>query len=130
MTASPPIRLSGWPDYRDFALGLGLPELTETTAWGSPCIKAHGKLWAWWPPAHYANAPAFKVDRDEFEFLLEAAPETFFTSDHHRPYSIILMRPDRFDADWARRNLTQSWRALAPRRFLKAWDARSPAPEA
>jgi hypothetical protein len=33
------------------ALGLGLPGVEETTSWGQPTLKAHGKLWVWWSPA-------------------------------------------------------------------------------
>jgi hypothetical protein len=39
--------IATWPALRDVALGLGLPEVIETTAWGNPCLKAHGKMWVW-----------------------------------------------------------------------------------
>lgn len=121
------MKMDGWPDLRDFALSLGLPEVEETTAWGNPCLKAHGKMWVWWAPQSHANAPAFKVEADELDILLEADPDTFFTTDHHRPHRIILMRPERFDAEWARANLVKVWRRQAPKRVLKAWDARQAA---
>ncbi len=38
------MRLTNWQELRDFALSLGLPEVVETTSWGQPCLKAHGKL--------------------------------------------------------------------------------------
>lgn len=117
------MRMENWQDLKAFALSLGLPEVEEAVSWGNPNLKAHGKMWCWWAPQANANAPAFKVDREEMEVLLEAASETFFTTDHHRPHNIILMRPERFDADWARANLMRVWRKQAPKRFLKAWDA-------
>ena len=33
------------------------------------------------------------------------------------------MRPEAFDAEWAKANLRRVWRDQAPKRFLKAWDA-------
>lgn len=33
--------------FRDLALLLILPEVTDTTAWGHPCLKGHGKMWCW-----------------------------------------------------------------------------------
>jgi hypothetical protein len=115
--------MNGWEDLRSFALSLGLPGVEDAVSWGNPNLKAHGKMWVWWAPQDYANAPAFKVEAEELEFLLEAAPETFFTTAHHKPYNIILMRPERFDADWAWANLIRVWRKQAPKRVLKAWDA-------
>ena len=113
--------IEGWKELRDFALSLDLPEIVETTSWGEPCLKAFGKNWTWWSPS--AQCQVFKVDFDEREFLLEHRAETFFLTDHYRAHRLILMRPGRFDPIWARDNLHAVWRAQAPKRFLKVWDA-------
>lgn len=115
--------LRGWEDLRAVARALDLPGVEDSVSWGNPGLKAHGKLWTWWAPQEYADAPVFKVAREEQDFLLEAAPEVFFITNHHRPYGLILMRPEAFDADWARSNLFRVWRQQAPKRFLKDWDA-------
>ncbi len=114
-----------WADLRAFALGLGLPQVEEAVSWGNPVLKAHGKLWTWWAPQAYADAPVFKVEAEERDFLLEAAPEVFFITGHHRPHGLILMRPQAFDSDWARSTLFKVWRRQAPKRFLKDWDAQN-----
>ena len=111
----------GWSDLTSLAFGLGLPAVTLATAWGHPCLKAHGKLWVWWSPGEYA--PVFKVSFEEREVLLEAEPSTFFVTQHYHHHPLILMRPERFDHAWATANLTRVWRAQAPKRFLKAFDA-------
>ena len=103
------------------ALSLKLPNVVEATSWGQPCLKAHGKLWVWWSP--HEDAPVFKIPKEEREILLEAEPERFFVTPHYQPHALILMRPDKFDANWARANLLRSWRAMAPKRVLKAFDA-------
>lgn len=112
-----------WDDLRAFALSLDLPEVVDSVSWGNAGLKAHGKLWTWWAPQADADAPVFKVAREEQDFLLDAASDTFFITDHHRPHGLILMRPEAFDADWARSNLFKVWRKQAPKRFLKAWEA-------
>jgi hypothetical protein len=114
-----------WAALRAFALGLGLPQVEDAVSWGNPVLKAHGKLWTWWAPQTYADAPIFKVAVDERDFLLDAAPEVFFITDHHRPHGLILMRPEAFDSGWARSNLFNVWRRQAPKRFLKEWDAQN-----
>lgn len=120
------MNMKGWEDLKTFARGLGLPNVEEATSWGNPNLKAHGKLWCWWAPQAYADAPAFKVDANEMEFLLEVRADTFFTTDHHRSYNIVLMRPEKFDADWARANLYSVWRRQAKKTWLKKWVANNP----
>lgn len=113
--------ITGWPELRDFAISLNLPNVVEATSWGEPCLKAHGKMWTWWSPS--AKCPVFKVDFDEREFLLEHRADTFFLTDHYRNHRLVLMRPAAFDGPWAKDNLMRVWRAQAPKRFLKQWDA-------
>jgi hypothetical protein len=52
--------IADWPGLRSLALSLNLPAIQEATAWGNPCVKAHGKMWCWWSPC--ANAAVFKAD--------------------------------------------------------------------
>lgn len=120
------MKMAGWEDMKAFALALGLPGVEDAVSWGNPNLKAHGKMWCWWAPQGDANAPAFKVMPDEMDVLLEIRSDTFFTTPHHRPHNIILMRPDAFDADWARANLISVWRRQAPKRWLKHWEGENP----
>ncbi len=110
-----------WERVKALALGLCLPGVVETTSWGEPCLKAHGKLWVWWSPSE--DAPVFKVPFEEREILTEADPGTFFFTPHYRNHPLVLMRPERFDPEWATANLVRVWRSQAPKRFLKAFDA-------
>lgn len=110
-----------WERLKALALGLGLPGVELTTSWGQPALKAHGKLWTWWSP--HEDAPVFKVRFEEREVLLEAEPDRFFVTDHYRKHGLVLMRPETLDMEWARGNLMRVWRAQAPKRVLKAYDA-------
>jgi hypothetical protein len=118
-----PQYLADWNSLKALALGLGLPGVEEATTWGQPCLKAHGKLWTWWSPSE--DAPVFKVAMEEREILVEAEPERFFFTPHYRNHPLVLVRPEKLDPDWARANLMRVWRAQAPRRFLKEFDAAS-----
>jgi hypothetical protein len=110
-----------WEELKAVALGLGLPGVTEATSWGQPCLKAHGKLWVWWSPSE--DAPVFKLPIEERDMLCELDPDRFFVTRHYRGYPMVLVRPEALEADWARANLVRVWRAQAPKRVLKAFDA-------
>jgi hypothetical protein len=116
-----PERQLDWDRLKTTALGLGLPGVEETTSWGQPTLKAHGKLWVWWSP--HEDAPVFKVPFEEREFLVEADPGRFFFTAHYKDYPLILVRPEKLDLEWAKANLLRVWRAQAPERVLKAHDA-------
>lgn len=110
-----------WPELRELALSLGLPNVVDAVSWGHPNLKAHGKMWAWWSPTE--NAPVFKVPFEERDMLCEADPATFFFTAHYRNHPLVLVRPQRLDPEWAKMVLMRSWREMAPKRVLKAWDA-------
>ena len=110
-----------WEGLRALALSLDLPGVELTTSWGQPSLKAHGKLWTWWSP--HEDAPVFKVPFEERELLLEVEPDTFFVTAHYKRHALVLARPEKLDPDWAKANLLRVWRAQAPKRFLKAYDA-------
>lgn len=117
--------ITNYADLKALALALTLPQVTDTTAWGNPCLKAHGKMWTWWSP--YVDAAVFKCDFDEREMLLAADPETFLLHPHYTAHRLILVRAGRIDPAWARARLIAQWRAAAPKRWLKSWDAENPA---
>jgi hypothetical protein len=113
-------RQPDWNRLKTLALDLGLPGVEETTTWGVPALKAHGKLWVWWSPSE--DAPVFKVPIEERELLIEVEPETFFFTPHYRSHPLVLVQPEKLDLDWAKANLIRVWRAQAPKRVLKAID--------
>ena len=58
-----------------------------------------------------------------FEMLLAADPDTFALHPHYANYRFILVNAGRIGPDWARPRLIAQWRALAPKRWLRDWDA-------
>ena len=102
----------------DFADHLVAPARAPVTA--EVAFKVNGKAMLFWNPTH--DCPVFKVPFEERDHLIEMDPDTFFTTDHHRPHRLVLARPDRLDIEWARENLTRVWRAQAKKAVVKAWD--------
>ncbi|MBA3040469.1 MAG: MmcQ/YjbR family DNA-binding protein [Alphaproteobacteria bacterium] len=100
---------------------LALPGTEETTSWGSPSFKVNGKAMLFWNPTF--DCPVFKVSFEERDHLIEVEPDTFFTTDHHRPHRLVLARPHRVDIEWVRANLIRVWRAQAKKTVVRAWDA-------
>ena len=80
------------------AIILALPGTVETMSWDARAFKVNGRVMLWWNPRH--DCPVFEVPMEERDLLLEADPETFFTTDHHRGSPLILARPARL-ARWA-----------------------------
>lgn len=114
-----PIR--DWPGLKALDLSLDLPQITEAHPWGHEVLKAHGKMWCW--RAAMADGAVFRADKAEREMLMAADPETFFLHPHYAPHNLVLVRPGRIDPAWAKARLVRDWRELAPKRWLKAWDA-------
>jgi len=113
--------IDNYAGLRALALSLNLPRTEDGTAWGRPCLRAHGKSWTWWSP--YLDAAVFHCPVDEAEMLLEVDPDTFASHPHYAAYPYILVRAGRIDPGWAAARLTARWRDLAPKRWLKDWDA-------
>ena len=121
-------RRVGWERLKALALALDLPGVVESTSWGEPALKAHGKLWVWWSP--HEDAPVFKVPVEERDVLLAAESDTFFVTPHYKGHPLVLVRPERLDPEWARANLVRVWRQQAPKRLLRAYDAAHRMPDA
>ena len=75
-------------------IGLALPGVEESTAYGSPALKIHGKLLACLP-AHRSAEPGSLVVRvgfDDRAELLAAAPGVYYVTDHYLNYTSVLVR--------------------------------------
>ncbi|MGD1072244.1 MAG: MmcQ/YjbR family DNA-binding protein [Bryobacteraceae bacterium] len=84
---------------RDIALTM--PEVEESTAYGVPALKIHGKLLACIPANRSAEADSLVVrvgfqDRAE---LLDADPAVYYVTDHYVGYSAVLVRLSRVNPD-------------------------------
>ena len=81
-----------------------IPGVVESTAYGSPAIKMNGKLVACLA-IHRSAEPGTLAVRVSFEDraeLLEAAPQTYYLTDHYVNYPSVLVRLSRIQTDGLR----------------------------
>ncbi len=82
-------------------IGLALPGVEESTAYGSPALKLHGKILAV-IPIHRSAEPGSLgvwVDFDDRAELLAVDPDTYYVTDHYAPHPCVLVRLSRVNAE-------------------------------
>ena len=82
-------------------IGLTLPGVEESTAYGAPALKVRGKLLAC-VPSHRSAEPGSLVVRvgfDDRAELLAADPDVYYVTDHYLNYNAVLVRLSRVTPD-------------------------------
>ncbi|RJT40308.1 MmcQ/YjbR family DNA-binding protein [Mesorhizobium waimense] len=102
-----------------------LPDVIETTSYGTPALKVGKKLLA---RVKDADTIVLMCPLDEKEMLLEAAPDIYFETDHYKGWPAILVRVHVIAPDELRHRLERTFVAQAPKALLKAWQASRSAP--
>ncbi len=105
-------------------MAMALPQVEEAMAYGKPAYKAFGKFLTRLRRED-ASIVLVGVTFDEREMLMEAEPETFHITPHYKDYPSVLARIATVDPDTVRNMLLRRWRAVAPKKFLKEYDART-----
>src|SRR4030081_3232520 len=94
-------------------VGLALPDVEAATKYdGSPVLKVRGCFMAGLA-THRSAEPAtlgVRAGLEERAWLLEEAPETYYTTDYYRSHPVVLVRLSRIDQDALRDLLSVSWR--------------------
>lgn len=98
----------------------GLPEIIETTSYGTPAIKAGKKLLA---RVKDAETIVLMCPLDEKEMLLEVSPAIYFETDHYKGWPAILVRLSEIAPDELRHRLERIWLRQAPKKLIKAWQS-------
>jgi hypothetical protein len=82
-------------------IGLALPGVEEVTAYGSPCLKLHGKILAGIAINKSAEPGSLMVrlEDDDRAELLAADPDVYYLTDHYAPYNAVLVRLSRVHPD-------------------------------
>ena len=85
-------------------IGLALPGVEESTAYGFPALKVQGKLLACVPANRSAETGSVvvRVSFDDRAELLAAAPDVYYVTDHYADYSAVLVRLSRVTPDMLR----------------------------
>ena len=102
------------------ALALKLPETSEKPCYGTPGFYVKKKLFARMLPD--GKTLAVKVDLNEREGLLAAAPDVFYLTPHYQPWPMVLVRLDRVERDDLKERVVEAWRFEAPDKLLAEFD--------
>jgi hypothetical protein len=82
-------------------IGLALPGVEDSTAYGNLALKVNGKLLAC-VPTHRSAEPGslvVKVDIADRAQLVAEAPDVYYVTEHYVGYPTVLVRLSRIDAD-------------------------------
>ena len=93
-------------------IGLALPGVEESTAYGSPALKLRGKLLAC-IPTHRSAEPGSLVVCVSFEDraeLLAGAPDVYYLPEHYVNYPSVLVRLSRITPEVLRDLLSMAHR--------------------
>lgn len=99
-------------------MGLKLPKVEESTMYGTPALKAGGKLLAC-IPSHKSAEPgslAVRVDFEQRDELIETAPDIYYLKDHYVNYPVVLVRLSRIQADALEDLLGMAWRFVTAKK--------------
>jgi hypothetical protein len=99
-------------------IGLTLPGVEQSTAYGAPALKVRGKLLAC-VPTHRSAEPgslAVRVDFGDRAELLATAPDVYYVTDHYLGYSAVLVRLSRVTPDVLRDLLGMAHKFVTARR--------------
>src|SRR5579863_10580366 len=99
-------------------VGLGLPDVEESTAYGSPAFKVNGKLLACVPINKSAEPGSLmvRVDFASRAELLAESPDVYYVTDHYENYPSVLVRLALIHPDALRDLLGMAWRGLTVRK--------------
>jgi hypothetical protein len=96
-------------------IGLALPDVNESTTYGSPALKLRGRLLACMA-IHKSAEPqslGIAVDFDQRAALLAEAPEIYYVTDHYVGYPFVLVRLSKIGAEQLRDLLGAAWRFVS-----------------
>ena len=107
------------PDWSDVvAFGTGLPEVEESTWYGTAALTVGGKGFCRMRTSPDAMVLRV-VDLHEREALLQGQPESFFTIPHYDGYPYVLVRLEAVDETELQELVEEAWRVTAPSRLRR-----------
>jgi hypothetical protein len=123
---------STWEDVR--RLALAMPDAEESTSWGNPSWRVHGKGFVWERPlrakdlahlrldAQPGPVLGARVDDEPTKFaLVNDDPTVFFTTPHFDGYPAVLVWLDNVSHRVLGEIVADAWIAVAPTKLARAW---------
>jgi hypothetical protein len=102
-------------------IALGFAEAHEKPSYGKPAFFIAKKFFTRLRAED--NSIVLVIDgMDTREMMLELDPKTYHITDHYKDYPAVLVRLERVTVDELRIMLERRWRAIAPKKLVKALD--------
>ena len=115
-------------------IALSLPEVEDNSNGQRLAFAVRGKGIAWSYLAREApkkprvlvpDVLAIRCTLEDKDFLIETAPEKFFTDDHYKGFPAVLVRLKKIGQRELEGLLLAGWRCQAPAKLVKAFDAKA-----
>jgi hypothetical protein len=100
------------------AIGRTLPDVEETTSWGTPALKVGGKMFVC-IASHKSAEPdtlVVRMDIADRDAVIEDDPDTYYLKDHYVGYPCVLVRLRRVGADALRGLVVGAHRYVSAKR--------------
>jgi hypothetical protein len=96
-------------------IALKLPDVEESTSYGSPALKVRGELVACIPinKSVEPGSLAVATDFDQRAELIASDPDVYYVTDHYVDHPIVLVRLARIHADALPDLLKMAWQFAA-----------------
>lgn len=108
-------------------IALSFPQAQEKPSYGKPAYVIVKKFFTRFRAED--NALVVIVDSMHTrDMMLELDPKTYFITEHYRDYPSVLVRMERVTPEEVRVMLERRWRAIAPKKLVKAMDEDAPPP--
>lgn len=108
-------------DFEDVRrIALALPEVEESTWFGTPSFKVRTKSFA--RLREDGENLVLMCNLFERQFLLDDFPEVFHITDHYRDYPAVLVRLAAIGGEQLAERVEAAWRLKAPKRLVEAYD--------
>lgn len=96
-----------------------LPEVEESTSFGTPSLKVRGKFLM---RVKDQDTLVFRCPIEEKPLLMGAAPDVYFETDHYRGWPAILVRLAKISDAELKHCLERAWRLQAPAMLVRRID--------
>lgn len=100
-----------------------LPEVTESTSYGSASLKVRDKNFA------SVKAPGTMVlhcPQEQKELLLEMAPDIYWETDHYKGWPGLLVRLEVISDEELALRLADAWQFRAPKKLAQSYSPKTP----
>lgn len=105
-------------------IALTLDGVSDATAYGAPCFKLNGRIFACVAINKQAepNSLMVRLPIDQRDAMVEEEPDVYYVKPHYEPHPCLLVRLSKVRRDALRDLLTGAWRQMSaekPRRSRK-----------